>query len=74
MFEAAAAEREAKSHAKGKAEGLAKAVLAVLAVRNVVVDDAARACILDEQDLVRLERWVACAMTCATVAELFAEP
>ena len=63
-----------KGPRQGKAEGLAKAVLAVLAARNVVVEDVARACILDEQDLGQLEYWVGRAMTCTTVAELFAPP
>ena len=68
------AEGKAKGLAEGKAKGKAEALLDVLALRNLSVDDAARARILGEQDLARLQRWLSRAMTCATVAELFAEP
>jgi Uma2 family endonuclease len=68
------AEGKAEGKAQGKAEGKAEAVLGVLALRKLSVDDTARERILGERDLVRLERWLARAMTCATLAELFAEP
>ncbi|HEX3482727.1 MAG TPA: Uma2 family endonuclease [Kofleriaceae bacterium] len=68
------AEGKAKGLAEGKAKGKAEALVDVLALRNLPVDDAARSRILGEQDLARLQRWLSRAMTCATVAELFAEP
>ena len=68
------AEGKAKGLAEGKAKGKAEALVDVLALRNLSVDDAARSRILGEQDLARLQRWLSRAMTCATVAELFAEP
>ena len=68
------AEGKAKGLAEGKVTGKAEALLDVLALRNLSVDDAARARILGERDLARLQRWLSRAMTCATVAELFAEP
>lgn len=64
----------AQDRAEGKAKGKAEALVDVLALRNLSVDDAVRARILGEQDLARLQRWLSRAMTCATVAELFAEP
>ena len=74
VIEAVRKQDRAEGRAEGKAEGRAESVLAVLALRNLEVDDPARARILDEQDLARLGRWLARAMTCATAAELFAEP
>ena len=68
------AEGQAKGLAEGQAKGKAEALVDVLALRNLSVDDAARSRILGEQDLARLQRWLSRAMTCATVAELFAEP
>jgi Uma2 family endonuclease len=68
------AEGKAMGLAEGKAKGKAEALLDVLTLRNLSVDDAARSRILGEQDLARLQRWLSRAMTCATVAELFAEP
>lgn len=45
--------------------------LAVLAARRIAVGDAERVRILGEQDPMELDRWLADAMTCAEVAELF---
>ena len=64
----------AQDRATGRATGKAESVLDVLALRKVPVDGAARARILGEQDVARLERWLKRALSCATVAELFAEP
>jgi len=64
----------AQDRAEGRAEGKAEALLDVLALRNLSVDDMARERILGERDLARLERWFSRAMTCVTVVELFAEP
>jgi Uma2 family endonuclease len=78
VIEAVRAQDRAEGHAEGKAEGRAEgkaeALLDVLALRNLPVDAIARERILGERDLAVLERWFARAMTCTTVAELFAEP
>lgn len=70
----------AAEHEEGRAEGLAEgvargradAVLAVLAARNLTVPDRDRARILAERDPARLDRWLARAVTCTSVGELFA--
>ena len=64
----------AQDHANGKAEGMAEAVLAVLALRTLSLDDTARERILGERDMARLERWLSRALACGSVVELFAEP
>jgi len=64
----------ARSRLEGEREGSAKAVLAVLVSRGMSPDPADRARILGERDLQRLERWLARAVRCASMAELFAEP
>jgi Uma2 family endonuclease len=74
VFEAVRAQDRAEGRAEGEAKGRAEALLAVLALRNLSVDDVARERILAERDLARHARWLARAMTCATVVELFAEP
>jgi len=56
------------------ATGFAKAIIALLAARGIALDGATRARILAERDPDRLERWTARGATCATAAELFAEP
>jgi Uma2 family endonuclease len=69
---------EALGHTRGKAEGFvrgkAEAVLTVLAARGIAVGDAARVRILDELDPGQLDRWLARAATCTSVAELFTLP
>lgn len=70
VYEAA----RAKTRAEGRAEGRGEAVLGVLAARGVPVDRSARERILAERDPARLERWIARAVVCASVAELFVEP
>jgi Uma2 family endonuclease len=64
----------AQDRVTAKAEGKAEALLVILAARGVSLPPAARARILDERDLERLDRWIARAMTCTTVAEMWAEP
>jgi hypothetical protein len=72
------AEGLAEGHAEGLAEGTARgrseAVLAVLAARGILLDGPTRERILGEPDPQRLERWIARAIDCATIADLFAEP
>ena len=48
---------------RGKAEGKAEALLAVLAARGVAVDDAARARIHACTNPAALDRWIARAVT-----------
>jgi hypothetical protein len=68
------AEGMRRGTAEGMRRGTAEAVVAVLAARGVPLDDGQRDRILDEQDLVRLERWITRALACASAAELLAEP
>jgi Uma2 family endonuclease len=63
-------EGKAEGKTEGKAEGKAEAVLAVLAARGVAVSGAQRERILGVRSEVVLDRWVAAAITCATVDEL----
>jgi Uma2 family endonuclease len=63
----------AEQRAEGRAEGWAEAVLSMLVLRGVALDLDARQRILAERDLARLGRWLACASTCRSVAELWAE-
>ncbi len=60
--------------AEGKREGLAVALVDILATRGVSLDATDRARILGEQDPDRLRRWIARASTCANATELFAGP
>jgi hypothetical protein len=64
---------EAEGMAKGKLEGRAESVVELLVRRGVALDAEARARILAEHDPVRLDRWFARAVVCASIAELFAE-
>ncbi|MGE3284756.1 MAG: hypothetical protein AB7J32_01485 [Pseudonocardia sp.] len=57
---------------QGKAEGEARAVLAVLDARGIAVSDDARARITGCTDLEQLDVWVRRAVAAATVDELFA--
>ena len=57
----------------GKHEGLAEALLVMLAARGISVARADRDRILSEQDPARLDRWITRAAVCARVAEIFAE-
>ncbi|HEX2688473.1 MAG TPA: hypothetical protein VHN14_17705, partial [Kofleriaceae bacterium] len=64
----------AEGKLEGKLEGQAEAVLLILATRGVSLDPASRARILGEREPARIGRWITRAMTCATVADLLAEP
>jgi hypothetical protein len=68
------AEGEAKGLAEGEAKGRAAALLVVIAGRGLGPSEAERRRILEECDLGRLERWLAAAPTCPTIAELLAVP
>jgi len=59
--------------ADGLADGLAKAVIGVLAARGLALSRAERDQIRDERNPARLQRWVARAITCATAADLLRE-
>jgi hypothetical protein len=62
----------AKKHpAKGRAEGEAKALLAVLEARGLRASDDARARILACTDAAQLEAWVRKAATATSIDELF---
>jgi Uma2 family endonuclease len=74
VLEAAMARSRLEGEREGERLGNAKAVLGVLASRGMSPDPADRARILGERDLQRLERWLARAVCCASMAELFAEP
>jgi Uma2 family endonuclease len=65
---------KAKSTAEGISRGRAEAVVAMLDARGVPLDRDERDQILGERDLARLDRWIARAIACASVAELIAEP
>lgn len=71
-------EAEAKGLQRGRAEGVqqgkASAVIAILAARGWTLDDKTRTQIEGEHDLERLDRWIARAMSCASVAALLAVP
>jgi hypothetical protein len=60
--------------AAGKAQGLAKGLLVVLAARGLEPTKAERRHLLAERDPRRLERWLAAAGTCADIAGLLAVP
>jgi serine/threonine-protein kinase len=64
--------REGRS--EGRVEEAARAVLTVLRVRGVVVDDVARERILAEKDPARLERWLERAAIVTLVDEALGEP
>jgi len=68
------AEGIAEGKAKGRAEGIAEALITVLTARGVVLDDVDRTRLLGERDPGRLDRWIARATTCETLAELDDEP
>lgn len=55
---------------KARAQGMASALVAVLAARGLGLDDEQRAEILATSDESLLQRWIAAAVTCASVAEL----
>lgn len=63
----------AEGEAQGEVRGLAEGLLALLAVRGVALDDAARARIEGCKDAAELRRWLGRAATVSAVAELFAD-
>jgi hypothetical protein len=63
----------AEGIAEGSARGRAEALLVLLAARGVVLEQADRARILGEQDPARLDRWIARAASCTTLAEVLAD-
>jgi hypothetical protein len=76
VLEAASEQATARGLADGKREGLVEARIGslrvILEARGISLTPADRARIAGERDPARLERWIAKAMTCADVAELFA--
>lgn len=70
----ATAEGEARGKALGETLGRAEAVIVLLTARGVALDAATRERIRGERQSQRLDRWIVRAASCATVAELFAEP
>ena len=63
-----------EAHAQGHLAGKREALLLLLGVRGISLDDAARERILQERDPARLDRWLTRAATDLTTAELFAAP
>jgi len=57
--------------AEAEARGRAHAILMVLSRRGLEPADDERARILAERDLGTLDRWLANAVTCASVSQLF---
>jgi hypothetical protein len=64
-------ESQRRSFAKGQAEGMAKAVLKILAKRGISTAESERQRILDCTDLATLDRWLDRALTLETIDELF---
>lgn len=67
-------EARSRDRAEARSRDRAEAILEVLAARGVAICEGERARVLDEPDRARLTRWLARAATCASAAELFAEP
>jgi hypothetical protein len=68
------AEGRAQGKVEGKVEGKAEALIMVLTARGLVIDEVTRTRLLGERDVDRLDRWIARATTCQTLAELDVEP
>jgi hypothetical protein len=66
-------EGRAEGRVEGRIAGKREALIAVLTVRGLALDDAARERIAQEQDAGRIDRWIARSPRCATVEELLAE-
>lgn len=62
-----------EGHAKGRAEGLAEALLIMLRGRGIAVPDAARERILSEKDAERLAHWVERAGVATSIDDLLAD-
>jgi len=63
----------ARIREQGQRDGVAAALLDVLAARGIALDPAQRARILGEPDVGRLARWIARAARATSVADVFAE-
>ncbi|MEO5728853.1 MAG: PD-(D/E)XK nuclease family transposase, partial [Byssovorax sp.] len=63
-----------EGHKSGLAEGTAKAILAVLGARGLVVDEVIRARILGASDVAVLARWLSQAVNAASAEEAVATP
>jgi hypothetical protein len=68
------AEGIAAGRAEGIAAGRANAVLDVFRVRGIAVSDAARARILAERDIERLQRWHEQAIVAPSVEDVIDDP
>jgi Arc/MetJ-type ribon-helix-helix transcriptional regulator len=64
-------EGEAIGEVKGKAAGKAEAVLQLLQLRGIEVDDETRQVVLGCRDLAQLDRWLGRVMTVGSARELF---
>lgn len=71
-IQAMRAEDRAEGLAEGMLRGRAEALLVLLAARGVAIGRADRDRILGETDIERLDRWIARAIRCTDIAELFA--
>ena len=63
-----------EGHKEGELKEAARAVLAVLRARSIVVPETARERILGEKELVNLERWLEKAATAPSIADVLDEP
>jgi len=68
------AEGEAKGLAEGEAKGLAKALLRLLDLRGVRVDDSSRQRIQGCKDVPTLERWLERALSAARLSDVLDSP
>jgi Uma2 family endonuclease len=73
VLEATRAQDRVTARAEGRVESKVEAVLVILAARGVSLDQPARARIIGEREPAQLDRWIARAATCATIADLFVE-
>jgi hypothetical protein len=62
---------EARGEARGKASGKTDALLKLLSVRSIVVDDATRENIVACMDIATIDRWFERAITATTLEEIF---
>ena len=62
---------EARGAERGQVHSEAQALLTVLSARQLAVDDATRARILDCKDLGLLETWIRCAATATSLGAVF---
>jgi hypothetical protein len=62
---------KAEGRAEGLVEGVQRSLLLLLDARDIPLDAADRARILEEQELQRLQRWFARAVHGASIADVF---